>query len=145
MEDDPTKRAQCKLNIYNPSNEETTSNNSAESCTSVTASKAPFDGNKPIERSMSDATFLRQGLDVYYPKQLEGRTLSYSHLGEVQMAGESKKSPVSERTTVYEDLSTLGDEDEEKGMLVDNRAKSLRLKLNTPGLETISQDELEKL
>lgn len=98
-----------------------------------------FDASKTIERSMSDATLKGQSAAIPQITKLgQTRAASVDNLRVAVAAGDV--SPVSERSTVYEDLSKI---DTEAATAAESRAKCMRLKLRNPELETIQQDEQE--
>ena len=98
-----------------------------------------FDPSKMIERSLSDATLVSQtAFDLESLKHLQGRASSLDNLREGLSTDVA--SPVSERSTVYEDLSSL---DTVEAGSSENPVKNLRLKMRNPDLETIHQDDHE--
>ena len=98
-----------------------------------------FDPNRTIERSLSDATLISQTpLTLDCLKHLQDRASSVDNLREGLRT--EATSPMSERSTVYEDLSSL---DTVEAGSTENQVKRLRLKMRNPDLETIQQDDYE--
>ena len=100
-----------------------------------------FDPSKMIERSLSDATLISQSpfiLESLKHLQGQGRASSLDNLREALST--EVTSPVSERTTVYEDLSSL---DTVEAGSSESPVKNLRLKIRNPDLETIHQEDHE--
>ncbi|KAK7087330.1 hypothetical protein V1264_021399 [Littorina saxatilis] len=98
-----------------------------------------FDANKVIERSSSDATLVTETLATP-GKQLCNRSGSMDRLQEALDRARLCSSPVSERTTFYADLSRP---DMVEAGCGQTPVKKIRMKMRSPDLETIRQNDLD--
>ncbi|PVD31747.1 hypothetical protein C0Q70_07165 [Pomacea canaliculata] len=99
-----------------------------------------FDPSKTFERSLSDATLLSLPLCALEStfKLQHGRAASVDNTQDNTRL--LPTSPVSERSTVYENLSSA---ESVEAMPLENRAKYLRFRERHVDLETIHQDDQE--